>query len=66
MLERLINLIVRLKDVFLRMEESRNEARGNEEEMAALVAEMGLLKKDKEDALKALDELEEVIKKWET
>ena len=66
MLERLISLIVRLKEVFLRMEESRNEAYGNEAEIAALTAEMITLKKDQSDAMKALDELEEVIKKWET
>ena len=65
MLERLISLIVRLKEVFLRMEESRNEAHGNEAEIAALTAEMITLKKDQSDAMKVLDELEEAIKKWE-
>ena len=65
MLERLVNLMTKLKDIFLRMDECQEEAAGNEIEIAALHAEITSLKKDQADAIIILDELEEAIKKWE-
>jgi len=65
MLERLVNLLSRLKDIFLKMEEHQKEADGNEQENAVLKLELDTLKKDQADAIKVLDELEEAIKKWE-
>jgi len=64
MLERLAQLIIRLKEVLLHVEERQKEAHGNEAEIKDLHAELVSLKKDQVDAMKALDELEEVIKKW--
>ena len=65
MIERLINLISRLKVIFLKLEERQEELRGNEEELEVLKLEVDSLKKDQADAMKVLDELEETIKKWE-
>ena len=66
MLERLVHLIVRLKEVLLKVEERQHDsASGNSPEIALLNAEVFALRKDQADALKALDELERVIKKWE-
>jgi len=65
MIDRLLNLIIRLKDIFLRIEEREQESYGNVAEISALHIEINSLKKDKEDAMKALDDLEKAIKKWE-
>lgn len=65
MIERLINLISRLKVIFLKLEERQEELSGNEEELEVLKLEVDSLKKDQADAMKVLDELEETIKKWE-
>ena len=64
MLDRLLNLVLRLKNIFLKIEE--REAHGNATEMSALNEELTVLKKEHTDAMQALDELEEVIKKWES
>ena len=66
MLERLVNLIVRLKEILLHVEERQQEAHGNEVEIEDLKVELGSLKADQAAAMKALDDLEEVIKKWES
>jgi predicted nucleic acid-binding Zn-ribbon protein len=66
MLDRLLQLIIRLKEILLHVEERQQEAHGNEVEIEDLNAELVTLKKDQVDAMKALDDLEEVIKKWES
>lgn len=65
MLERFVALLIRLKDIFAKMEVERNEHAGNEEEMSELHARITELESDQSEALALLDELEEVIKKWE-
>ena len=66
MFERLVPLLFRLKAIFLKWEERQKEATGNEKELEILKVEVNSLKKDHSDAMKALDELDEVIKKWES
>jgi len=66
MLERLVQLIIRLKQVLLRIEEREQDSHGNEAEIEALKLELGGLQADQAAAMKALDDLEEVIKKWES
>jgi len=72
MLERLLQLIIRLKEILLHVEDRQKKAHGNEAEMEALQkdygrlnTELGSLKADQAAAMKALDDLDEVIKKWE-
>jgi len=65
MLERLINLIIRLKDVFRRIEEREQQAHGNDSEIGVLNTKIARLEKEQTDALVLLDELEEAIKKWD-
>ena len=65
MTNRLLALIIRLKTIFLRIEEREQETRGNEKEISALNIELASVKKDQADAMKALDDLEKAIKKWE-
>tara|TARA_R110000824_G_scaffold148727_9_gene318615 strand:+ start:223 stop:414 length:192 start_codon:yes stop_codon:yes gene_type:complete len=63
MLERFTHLIIRLKEILLRTDEA---SAGNAAEITSLTAEVFTLRKDQADTLKALDELEGVIKKWES
>ncbi len=65
MLERLIHLIVRLKEILFQVGERQRDLYGNEIEIKKLTTELAILKQGEIDAMKALDELEEVIKKWE-
>jgi len=65
MTNRLLHLINRLRGIFLSMEEREKEVRGNETKILALNLEIKNLKEDQDDAMKALDDLETVIKKWE-
>jgi len=65
MLNRLLALMSRLKDIFLRLEEREQNAHGNEPEISALKLEIASLHKDRTDAMLILDDLEEAIKKWE-
>ena len=84
MVERLLDLIVRLKNIFLRMETNRNESTQESAQLQQDYSELtqvntdlnnhivGLreqvetLNHDHIEALSMLDELEEVIKKWES
>ena len=80
MVERLLDLIVRLKKIFLRMETSGNESAQLQEDFSELTQvntdlnahivglqeRVDLLHQDHVEALAMLDELEEVIKKWES
>ena len=65
MLDRLIQLMLRLKDIFASIEVRETEAHGNDATVAALNEELTNLKQDQSDAMKVLDELEVMIKKWE-
>ena len=66
MLERLIHLIMRLKEILFQVGEQQKESNGNEIEIKKLPTELASLKQGEIDAMKALDELEEVIIKWES
>jgi len=65
MLERFVALLIRLKDIFLKIEVERNEHAGNGAGIVELQTKITFLEKDQSEALTLLDELEEVIKKWE-
>ena len=62
MIERFVDLIMRLKAIFAN--QAVMEA-GNGRELAAMEARIDHLMEEQEEAIKMLDELEEVIKKWE-
>lgn len=80
MLERLLDLIGRLKKIFQRMETDGNETAQLQKDFSELTQanklltdhvgglqeRVDLLNKDHVEALAMLDELEEVIKKWES
>ncbi len=65
MVERLLQLIIRLKDIFIRIEESHADGAGNEAELLELKSKVASLEADQSEALAMLDDLEEVIKRWE-
>ena len=80
MVERLLDLITRLKKIFMRMEADGNETAQLQKDFSELTQvnnalndhvvgfqeRVDILHKDHEEALAMLDELEEVIKKWES
>jgi len=66
MLERLLDLITRLKTIFLKMETTQVDYSATVNEIVILKSKIDDLEKDQNDAMKALDDLEEVIKKWES
>tara|TARA_R110000824_G_scaffold280870_1_gene469123 strand:+ start:296 stop:538 length:243 start_codon:yes stop_codon:yes gene_type:complete len=80
MIERLLDLISRLKKIFQRMETDGNENAQLQKDFSDLTQlhtsltdhvgglqdRIDLLSKDHDEALAMLDELEEVIKKWES
>ena len=84
MIERLLDLILRLKNIFLKIEQKDNVDSARVLELTKAKAEsiveiealnfhvqgmqerMDTLDKDHQEALAMLDELEEVIKKWES
>jgi len=65
MLNRFVALLIRLKDIFAKIEIERNERAGNGAEIVELQTKIASLEADQSEALVLLDELEEVIKKWE-
>jgi len=65
MLERLLDLIMRLKTIFLKMEATHTKQYSDVQEIVTLKAKVAVLEKDQEDAMQILDDLEEAIKKWE-
>ena len=80
MVERLLDLIMRLKKLFMRMESDGNETaqlqkdysdltqvnKALNDHVVGLQERVDLMDKDHQEALAMLDELEEVIKKWES
>ena len=80
MVERLLDLIMRLKKIFMRMESDGNETaqlqkdysdltqvnKALNDHVVGLQERVDLMDKDHQEALAMLDELEEVIKKWES
>ena len=65
MIERFVDLIMRLKAIFATQAVTNSGIGTHGRELAAMEARIDHLMEEQEEAIKMLDELEEVIKKWE-
>ena len=66
MIERLVDLIMRLKAIFATQAVTNSGVGTHGRELAAMEAKIDSLMAEQNEAIKLLDELEEVIKKWES